>query len=93
MFRNLAEDAIAALTGLIDIAGLEREAETLGGRVRLVNGQVTPPDAAIVPKMMIGVLLIHSQGELGLPFHAFRCLGLGFKKGRFLSRSCISGHE
>ena len=93
MFRDLAEDAVAALTGLIDIAGLEREAEALGSRVRFVNGQVTPPDTSIVPKVMIRVFLIHAQRELGLPFHAFRCLGLGFKKGGFLSRSCFSGHE
>ena len=93
MFRDLAENAVAALTGLIDIAGLEGKAETLGSRIRLVNGQVTPPDASIVPKVMIGVFLIHAQGELGLPFDAFRCLGLGFKKGRFLSSSCSSRHE
>ena len=80
MLRDLAEDPVAAFAGLIDIAGLQREAQPLGGRIRLVNGQVAPPHPAIVPKVMIGVLLVNSQRELGFAFHAFLCLGIGLNK-------------
>ena len=71
MLRDLPEDPVATLAGLVDIARFQREAKPLCGRVRLVNGQVAPPDTAVVPKVVVGVVLIDSQRQLGFPFHAF----------------------
>jgi len=94
VLRDLAEDAVAALTRLVDVAGLQREAQALGGCVRLVNRQVAPPHAAIIPKVVIGVLLVNSKRELGFAFHAFLCLGIGLnmrffvEERRFLGRGC-----
>jgi hypothetical protein len=59
-----------------------------------VNGEVAPPHAAIVPKMVIRVLLVNSKRELGFAFHAFLCLGIGLnmrltdEESRFLGRGC-----
>jgi hypothetical protein len=80
VLRNLPEDPVAALTSLIHVARFQGEAQALGGRIRLVDGEMTPPNAAIVPKVMVRILLIHSQRELGFAFHAFYCLGIGLNK-------------
>ena len=71
MLRNLAENPVAALAGLVDITGFQGKSQPLGGGIRLVNREVAPPDTPIVPKVVIGVLLVNSKRELGFPFHAF----------------------
>lgn len=71
MLRDLAENPVAALAGLLDIPGLQRETQALGRRVRLMDGKVAPPNAPIVPKVMIRVLLVDAESELGFAFHAF----------------------
>ena len=71
MLRDLAEDAVAALAGLIDIAGFQRETQALGGCIRLMDREVAPPDTTIVPKVVIRVILVNSKRELGFAFHAF----------------------
>jgi hypothetical protein len=83
MLRDLPEDPVAPFTGLVDIPGFERKAEPLRGRIGLVNGEVTPPDPSVVPKVVVGVVLIDSKRQLGFPFHAFLCLVTGFKKRNF----------
>lgn len=71
VLRNLTENPVTALARLIDIARFQRKAQALGGSIRLVNREVTPPDTAVVPEVMIGVLLVNSKRELGFAFHAF----------------------
>jgi hypothetical protein len=83
MLGNLAEDPIAALARLIDVAGLQGEAKPLGGRIRLMNGEVAPPHTAVVPKVMVGIVLIDSKRQFGFPFHAFLCLVAGLEKRNF----------
>jgi hypothetical protein len=80
VLRDLPEYPVAALAGLIDIPRFQREPESLGRCIRLVDGKVAPPHAAIVPKVMVRILLVHSQRELGFAFHAFYCLGIGLNK-------------
>lgn len=81
MLGDLVENTVAALPSLFNVSRFEGKTEALRCGVRLMNGQVTPPDAAIVPKVVIRVFVVHSQRELGFPFHAFQCLEMGFKKG------------
>lgn len=68
---DLLENSISAFAGLFHIASLQRKSETLGGRVRLVNGEVTPPHAAVIPEVMIGVVVVDAERELGFAFHTF----------------------
>ena len=89
MLRDLSENPVAALAGLVDIAGLQLKTEPLGGRVRLVNGEVAPPDTPVVPKVMVGVVLIDSKRQFGFPFHAFQCLVTGLKKRRFWAEAAV----
>lgn len=79
MLRDLVENAVATFPSLFDIAGLEGKTEAFRSGIRFMYGQMTPPDAAIVPKVVIGVFVVHSERELGFPFHAFQCLEMGFK--------------
>jgi hypothetical protein len=89
MLRDLAEDPVAPFAGLVDIPRLQRKAQPLGGRIRLVNGEVAPPNPAVIPKVMVGVVLIDSKRQFGFPFHAFLCLVTGLKKRDFSDRSCF----
>ena len=70
MVGDLVENAITALTGLIDIAGFERETKTFGSCIWLVDSEVTPPDSTVVPEVMIRVVVVDSKSELGFAFHA-----------------------
>jgi len=80
MLRNLAEDPVPTLAGLIHITRFQGKSQPLSSGIRLVHGEMAPPHAAIVPKVMIRILLVHSQRELGFAFHAFYCLGIGLNK-------------
>jgi hypothetical protein len=80
MLRDLAENPVAPFAGLIDITRFQRKPKSLRRCVRLVDGKMAPPHAAIIPKVMIRVFLVHSQRELGFAFHAFYCLGIGLNK-------------
>lgn len=92
MLGNLTENPVAPLAGLIDIPSFQGKAKPLGSCVRLVNGEVAPPDPAVIPKVMVGVVLIDSKRQFGFPFHAFLCLVTGLKKRNFSNRSSFLGH-
>src|SRR5690606_36322454 len=61
MLRDLVENAVATFPSLFDIAGLEGKTEAFRSGIRFMYGQMTPPDAAIVPKVVIGVFVVHSE--------------------------------
>ncbi|QJE97977.1 hypothetical protein [Luteolibacter luteus] len=71
VFRDLAENPVAAFASLIHITRFQRKSEAFRSGIRLVDREVTPPDTPIVPEVMIGILLINSKRELGFAFHAF----------------------
>lgn len=66
-----SEDSIAARASFFDIASFEREAETFGRRVRLVNGHMTPPHASVVPEVVIRVFVVNSESDFSLGFHLY----------------------
>lgn len=49
------EEEIADLPGLVEAGRAERAAQSALGEVRQVERKMTPPDAVVVPEMMIGV--------------------------------------
>ena len=70
MFGDLLKNTITAFAGLLDITCLEREAKAFGSRIWFVNGEVTPPDSTVVPEVMIRIVVVDSESELGFAFHA-----------------------
>ena len=71
MLRNLSENPVPSLARLIDITRFQGKSQPLGGSIGLMNREVAPPNAPIIPKVMIGILLVNSKRELGFAFHAF----------------------
>lgn len=68
---DCSENSIAARACLFDIASFEREAETFGRGVRLMNGHMTPPHASVVPEVVIRVFIVNSKSDFGLGFHLY----------------------
>lgn len=58
---DFAEDSVTTFACFFDLAGFERKTKTLGSGIRFVNGQVAPPDSAIVPQMVVGVIFVDSN--------------------------------
>jgi hypothetical protein len=57
------EQTIAAQACLIDVGGLQGNANPLGCVIRPVNGKVAPPRAVVVPQVMVRVSAVYSNGE------------------------------
>jgi hypothetical protein len=55
------EDPITADAGFFQVARLERKAHALGSAVGLMDGQMTPPHAPIIPQMVIFIRFIHTE--------------------------------
>lgn len=66
---NGSEDLIPAGTCLFHVPGLQGESQAFRRGIRLVDGDMAPPHAAVVPEVMIGVVVVDSQCDFGLSFH------------------------
>ena len=66
MLRNVSQNTVTPVTGTIKIPGLERKPQSLGCRIPFVHCKVAPPDPPVVPQVVVGVLIIHTQSEFGL---------------------------
>lgn len=71
---DVLEDAVADGTGLLDVAGLEREAKALCRGIRFVDGDMAPPHSPVVPQVMVRVVIIDPHGNLGLLRHGMYVL-------------------
>ena len=63
---NVLEDAVAKAAGLLDVAGTEGEAQTLGSGVGAVNRYMTPPNTAVVPQVVVQVVIIDTKRDFCL---------------------------
>lgn len=54
-FRKLLQQSIAALASGSQIAGAEGYADALGGPVEMMQSEMTPPSAAIIPQMVVWI--------------------------------------
>lgn len=71
---DVLEDAVADGAGLLDVAGLEREAKALCRGIRFVDGDMAPPHSPVVPQVMVRVVIIDPHGNLGLLRHGMYVL-------------------
>jgi len=71
VFGDLSENSITTFAGLFHIARLQRKTKTLGRGIWLVNGEMAPPYTAVVPEVMIGIVVVDAERELGFAFHTF----------------------
>ncbi len=55
---------ITPIARLIDIASLQRYAVALGGKIRAMHREVTPPGSAIIPQVMVGIFVVDTNCEL-----------------------------
>lgn len=69
-FRNFGKNPISPLAGFFYILGFEGKSHPLRSRIRLVNCNVTPPDATVVPEMMVGILIIDFHDDFSAFLHA-----------------------
>lgn len=70
MALNIRENTVAQSASLVDVARAQGEAQALCRGIRLVHSHMTPPNSAIVPKVMILISVVNSQSDLGLlPSH------------------------
>lgn len=76
---DVLEDAVAETTGALNIAGLERETQALSRSIRLVHRYVAPPDAAVVPQVVVKVVVIDTKRDLSLLRGHFRKLSVKVK--------------
>lgn len=88
--RQGGEQEITNLLGFLQTAGAERAAPAPFGVIRFVKGEMTPPGAVVVPKVMAGITRIHPDSQCGRS-HAFtfrlkRTRGWGRKQK---ATSCI----
>ena len=63
---DVLEDAVAKTTGALNVAGLERETQALSRGIRFVHGYVAPPDTAVVPQVVVKVVVVDTNRDLGL---------------------------
>lgn len=69
MLLDGCENLVATGAGFFDVTGLERKSQAFRRGVRLVNGDVAPPNAPVIPQVVIGVVIINSKSDFGLGFH------------------------
>lgn len=86
VLSDLLEDSVSSFAGLLYVAGLQRKAKSFGSRIWLVNSEVAPPYTAVVPEMMIGIVVVDAERELGFAFHTVLSF-LPISRGRILSDS------
>lgn len=70
LHRNLKifqflKNAIAPLARFFDFTRFQRKPQALGRCICLMDREMTPPDAAIVPQVMVLVGFIHAKRQLG----------------------------
>ena len=65
MTLNVSEAAVAQGTRLLDITRAQRETQTLGSGIGLMYSHMTPPHASVVPEVMILVIIIDPESDLG----------------------------
>ena len=58
--------AISQRSRLADIARAQREAQALCCGIRLVYRDMTPPHTSVVPEVMILIIIIDAQSNLGM---------------------------
>ncbi|MGE9269923.1 MAG: hypothetical protein ACQKBU_03895 [Verrucomicrobiales bacterium] len=63
MLSNILKNFISAQPRFLDITGFQREAKTLSRGIRFMNREVAPPNASIVPEMMVWILLVDSESK------------------------------
>lgn len=71
---DILEDTVADGASLLDIAGLEREAEALRRGIGFVHRDVAPPHTPVVPEVVVRVVIIDPHGDLGLLRHWYVCV-------------------
>ena len=69
---DIPKNAIPKGTSAFNVTSAQGEAKSLSRGVGFVDCDVTPPDAPIVPKMMILILIIDPKAD----FRMLRCHGV-----------------
>ncbi len=69
MLLDRGENLIALGAGFLNVTGLKGETKAFSRRIRLVNRYMAPPNASVVPEVVIGVVIINTKGDFSLGFH------------------------
>ncbi len=69
-FRNLCKDPISTLAGFFYVLGFQGKSHPFRCCIGLVNRNVTPPDATVVPEMMVGIFIIDFHDDFSAFLHA-----------------------
>ena len=63
---NIRKDAITKRTCFLYVPGTQREAQTFGRCVRLMNCDVAPPYTAVVPQVVVDIAIVNTKRDFGL---------------------------
>ncbi len=63
---NVREDAVTERASLLDVPGLEGEAETFCRSIRFMDSDVAPPHTSVIPKVVIEVIVIDTKRDFCL---------------------------
>lgn len=63
-WSNRRQHFIPPFPGDLQVVGFQGNADALRGVIGLVEGEMAPPGAAVVPQVMVGVGIIHPDREL-----------------------------
>lgn len=66
MSLNIRKDTIAKRASFLYVPGTQREAQAFRCGVRLVDCDVAPPNAPVIPEVVVNIVIVDTKRDFGL---------------------------
>lgn len=66
MSLNIRKDAIAKRASFLYVPGTQREAQAFCCSIRLVDCDVAPPNASVIPEVVVNIVIVDTKRDFSL---------------------------